>query len=86
MSGMDIYRARTLSAPNCTMEIGDPVFARTHRLAPEFRGRVVGRLIGRPIYDVEAADGELFAGLTLVRLDEEALAAQRAALALDGAA
>ena len=82
MTTDDIIRARTLSAPNCTMEIGDPVFARTHPLAPEFRGRVVGRVIGRPVYDVEAADGELFAGLTLVRLDEEALAARRAARAL----
>lgn len=86
MSGMDVYRAQTLSAPNCTMEIGDPVFARRGPTDREFSGRVVARTFGRAIYDVEAADGERVKGLTLVRLDEEALAAQRAALALDGAA
>jgi len=86
MSGMDIYRAQTLSAPNCTMMIGDPVFARHSPTDREFRGRVVARTIGLQSYDVETGDGERINGLTLVRLDEEALATQRAAMALDGAA
>ncbi len=79
MNGMEITRAETLSAPNCTMMLGDPVFARRHPGDHEFRGRVVGRTFGRHTYDVETADGELIKGLTLVRLDEEALAGERAA-------
>ncbi len=85
MTGMEIYRAEMLSAPNCTMMLGDPVFARRHPGDHEFRGRVVGRTFGRPVYDVETADGERIKGLTLVRLDEEALAVRRAAQALDEA-
>jgi len=65
--------------------LGDPVIARRGPMDHEFHGRVVGRLIGRPVYDVATADGEVIKGLTLVRLDEDALAAQRAVLALEGA-
>jgi len=67
------------------LTLGDPVLARRHPGDHEFRARVVGRSIGRHIYDVETADGARLQGLTLVRLDAEAIAAQRAALALDAA-
>ena len=83
MTGMEICRAQTLSAPNCTMMIGDPVFARRGPAEPEFRGRVVSRAFGRHVYDVETADGEVICDLTLVWLDEEALAIRQAAEALD---
>lgn len=86
MNASETVRAGTLSAPNCTMMIGDPVFARRGPLDHEFRARVVGRTIGKGVYDVETADGELVHGLTLIRLDEEALAVQRMARTLGGAA
>lgn len=73
MSGTEAIRAQTLSAPNCTFLLGDPVICRRGVLDHEFRARVVGRSIGRAIYDVETADGNRLFGLTNVRLDEEAL-------------
>ncbi|WP_457650849.1 hypothetical protein [Profundibacter sp.] len=84
MNVSENLRAQTLSAPNYMMMIGDPVFARRGPLDHEFRARVVGRTIGRAIYDVETADGELVQGVSLVRLDEEALAVQQTALSLEG--
>ncbi len=76
---MQHVREEMLSAPNCTMMIGDPVICRRGPLDHEFRARVVGRTIGRAVYDVETADGEFIPGLTHVRLDEEALSAMREA-------
>ncbi len=79
MSHIDNIRAKTLSAPNCTFEIGDPVICRRGPLDPEFKARVVSRSFGRICYDVETADGELLVNITHIRLDEEALRLQRAA-------
>ena len=78
-AGMRHLREETLSAPNCTMMIGDPVICRRGPLDHEFRGRVVGRTIGRHVYDVETADGERLSGITIIRLDEEAMAIARKA-------
>jgi hypothetical protein len=85
MSGTEAIRAQTLSAPNCTFMLGDPVVCRRGPLDHEFHARVVGRTIGRPIYDGETADGELICGLTILRLDEDALRLSRAAGAPGGA-
>jgi len=82
MSGTEAIRAQTLSAPNCTFMLGDPVICRRGPLDHEFHARVVGRSIGRADYDVETADGDLICGLTILRLDEDALHLKRAAEAL----
>jgi len=82
MTATETIRAQTLSAPGCTFRLGDPVICRRGPLDHEFTARVVGRSIGRAVYDVETADGELICGLTILRLDEDALALSRPVEAL----
>ena len=74
---------RSPSAPDGPIGLGAPVLVRRGPGEPEFHARVVARTIGLQIFDVEAADGEVIQGLTLVRLDENALAIRRAIDALD---
>jgi len=74
---------RTPSASDGTIGLGAPVLVRRGPGEPEFHARVVARTFGPQIFDVEAADGEVIRGLTLVRLDENALAIRRAIDALD---
>jgi len=82
VTGSEAIRARTLSAPNCTFMLGDPVICRRGPLDHEIHARVVGRSIGRAVYDVETGDGDLICGLTFLRLDEDALHLSRAVEAL----
>ena len=71
------------SAPDGIIGLGAPVLVRRAPNEPEFHARVVARTFGLPLFDVETADGEVIKGLTLVRLDETALAIRRAIDALD---
>ena len=72
-------RAQTLSAPNMTFWLGDPVFFRRSPAHHEECGRVVGAPRARSLtasrysYDIETADGERVAGVTILRADEEAM-------------
>ncbi len=74
---------RSPSAPDGQINIGTPVLARRGLGEPEFHARVVWRANGVPLFDVETADGEVVRGMTLVQLDENAMAIRRAINALD---
>ncbi len=78
MNTIDQIRAETLSAPNCTLWLNDPVIFRRHPGAHEEYGRVVGRTVGADVYDIETT-GERVQNMTIVRLDEGASHMQRVA-------
>lgn len=51
------------------LDMNSPVFFREHPGAHRERGRVVGRVIGKGLYDVEAEDGRRLMNLSDVTLD-----------------
>ncbi|RMD92584.1 MAG: hypothetical protein D6811_06640 [Alphaproteobacteria bacterium] len=84
MTPIERIRAETLSAPNMTFVLGDPVIFRRWPGAHEERGRVVGRTLGpKPRYDIETGDGRLVANVTIARFDEETADELRRAALLD---